>query len=172
MSVRSVRLKGMTCAKEDHAVLVVKHEAEEATRFYVSLFKDAEILSINRMGDGDDAPVFTTSFRLEDETFIALNGGPENGDQSKFNNSISFLIDCADQAEVDHFWDSLTANGGEPGQCGWLKDKFGITWQVVPRALNETLGGSDPAGAQRAMQAMMQMTKLDVAKLKAAYNGE
>jgi len=146
-------------------------QAEEATRFYVSLFKNAEILSIHRMGEGDDAPVFTTSFRLDGQEFIALNGGPQGGDQAKFNNAVSFLIDCDDQAEVDHFWNALTA-GGEPGQCGWLKDRFGVAWQVVPRALNETRGGPDREGAGRAMQAMMQMSKLDVAKLKAAYAGE
>jgi len=145
-------------------------QAEDATRFYVSIFKDAEIVSINRMGD--DGPVFTTSFRIENETFIALNGGPANGDQSKFNDSISFMIDCADQDEVDYFWDALTADGGKPGQCGWLRDKFGVAWQVVPQALHEALGGPDPEGVGRAMQVMMQMTKLDVAKLKAAYNGE
>jgi predicted 3-demethylubiquinone-9 3-methyltransferase (glyoxalase superfamily) len=144
-------------------------QAEQATRFYVSVFKDAEILSIDRIGE--DGPVFTTSFRLEDETFIALNG-PEGGDHATFNDSISFMIDCADQAEVDYFWDALTTDGGQPGQCGWLKDKFGVAWQVVPKALNETLGGPDREGAQRAMQAMMQMSKLDVAKLEAAYAGE
>lgn len=146
-----------------------KTEAEEATRFYVSVFKDAEILSIDHMGE--DGPVFTTSFRLADEVFIALNGGPESGPNTEFNDSVSFMIDCADQAEVDYFWDALTAGGGQPGRCGWLKDKFGVAWQVVPRALNETLGGSDREGAARAMQAMMQMSKLDVAKLKAAYAG-
>jgi predicted 3-demethylubiquinone-9 3-methyltransferase (glyoxalase superfamily) len=145
-----------------------KNQAEDATRFYVSVFKDAEILSIDRI-DGD-GPVFTTSFRLEDEVFIALNGGPESGDQSKFNDSISFMIDCDDQDEVDYFWDTLSA-GGKPGQCGWLKDKFGVTWQVVPKAMNEILSGPDREGAGRAMQAMMQMTKIDVAKLKAAYDG-
>jgi predicted 3-demethylubiquinone-9 3-methyltransferase (glyoxalase superfamily) len=146
-----------------------KNEAEDATRFYVSLFKDAEILNIERT-DGD-GPVFTTSFRLENQEYIALNGGPEGGDQSKFNDSISFLIRCDDQEEVDHFWDSLTA-GGKPIGCGWLKDKFGVTWQVVPKAMNEILGGPDREGAGRAMQAMMQMTKIDVAKLKAAYDGD
>jgi predicted 3-demethylubiquinone-9 3-methyltransferase (glyoxalase superfamily) len=144
-------------------------QAEDATRFYVSVFKDSEILSIDRMG-GDDGPVFTTSFRIENETFIALNAGPN--DDAQFNDSISFMIDCADQDEVDYFWDALTADGGKPGRCGWLRDKFGVAWQVTPKALNETLGGPDREGAGRAMQAMMQMTKLDVAKLKAAYNGE
>lgn len=144
-------------------------QAEDATRFYVSVFKDAEILSIDRMG-GEDGPVFTTSFRLENETFIALNAGPN--DDARFNDAVSFFIDCADQEEVDYFWEALTADGGAPGRCGWLKDKFGVAWQVVPKALNETLGGADREGAGRAMQAMMQMSKLDVAALKAAYAGE
>ncbi len=145
-----------------------KNEAEEATRFYVSLFKDAEILNIERIGE--DGPVFTTSFRLEDEVFIALNGGPEDGDQSKFNDSISFVIDCTDQNEVDYFWDALAA-GGKPVGCGWIKDKFGVTWQVVPRKMNEILSGPDRVGADRAMKAMSQMTKINVAELQAAYDG-
>ena len=137
-------------------------QAEEATKFYVSVFKNSEVLSVDRMGE--DGPVFTTSFRLNGEELIALNGGP----LYKFNESVSFLIDCKDQEEVDYFWDTLSA-GGETSQCGWLKDKYGLSWQVVPRILREVLGGSDAEGAGRAMQAMMQMTKLDVAKLKAAY---
>jgi predicted 3-demethylubiquinone-9 3-methyltransferase (glyoxalase superfamily) len=140
-------------------------QAEEATKFYVSVFKNSEILSIDRMGE--DGPVFTTSFRLNGEDFIALNGGP----QFKFTESVSFMIDCETQDDVDYYWDALTRDGGEPGQCGWLKDKFGLSWQVTPRrVLAETLGGSDAEGANRAMQAMMQMTKMDVAKLKAAYD--
>jgi predicted 3-demethylubiquinone-9 3-methyltransferase (glyoxalase superfamily) len=140
-------------------------QAEEATRFYVSLFKNSEILSIDRMGD--DGPVFTTSFRLDGEEFIALNGGP----QFKFNESVSFMIDCETQEEIDYFWNALL-EGGEPSQCGWLKDKFGLSWQVTPRrVMREVLAGSDPAGSQRAMQAMMQMVKLDIAQLKAAYEG-
>jgi predicted 3-demethylubiquinone-9 3-methyltransferase (glyoxalase superfamily) len=168
VAIASVSTKEISMRPKVTPFLWFKDQAEEATRFYVSLFKNGEILSIDRMGD--DGPVFTTSFRLDGQEFIALNGGPEGGAQSKFNESISFLIDCADQEEVDHFWDALTA-GGEPSQCGWLKDKFGVTWQVVPRILNEVLGGPDRDGANRAMQAMMQMTKLDVATLKAAYDG-
>jgi predicted 3-demethylubiquinone-9 3-methyltransferase (glyoxalase superfamily) len=162
------------CRKERFMVkkitpfLWFKNEAEDATRFYVSLFKDAEIFNIERIGG--DGPVFTTSFRLEDQEYIALNGGPEGGDQSRFNDSISFLIRCDDQEEVDHFWDALAA-GGKPIGCGWLKDKFGVTWQVTPKKLDELLGGPDREGAARAMKALEHMTKLDVAKLQAAYDG-
>src|SRR5262245_27090455 len=144
-----------------------KSEAEDATRFYVSLFKDAEILSIERLnGDG---PVFTTLFRLENQEYIALNGGPE-GDQSKFNDSISFLIRCDNQDEIDHLWNAL-AVGGKPIGCGWIKDKFGMTWQVTPRVLDEILGGPDREGAGRAMEALSNMVKLDIAELQAAYDG-
>ena len=160
--------KGHFMARKITPFLWFKNEAEEATRFYVSLFKDAEILKVDRInGDG---PVFTTAFRLEDQEYIALNGGPEDGDQSKFNDSISFLIRCDDQDEVDHFWDTLT-EGGKPIGCGWLKDKFGVTWQVTPRAMDELLAGPDREGADRALKALSQMTKIDVAELKAAYDG-
>jgi predicted 3-demethylubiquinone-9 3-methyltransferase (glyoxalase superfamily) len=160
--------KELFMARKITPFLWFKNEAEEATRFYVSLFNDAEILKIDRI-DGD-GPVFTTAFRLEDQEYIALNGGPEDGDQSKFNDSISFLIRCDDQDEVDHFWDTLTA-GGKPIGCGWLKDKFGVTWQVTPRALDELLAGPDREGADRAVKALSEMTKIDVAELKAAYDG-
>src|SRR3954453_8037768 len=145
-----------------------KSEAEDATGFYVSLFKDAEILSIERLGG--DGPVFTTSFRLENVEYIALNGGPEDGDQSKFNDSISFLIRCDDQEEVDRCWNAL-ADGGQPVGCGWIKDKFGLTWQVTPRILDELLGGPDREGADRAMQALSKMSKIDIGELQAAYDG-
>jgi predicted 3-demethylubiquinone-9 3-methyltransferase (glyoxalase superfamily) len=107
------------------------------------------------------------SFTLSGEPFMALNGGPE----FTFDEAISFVIDCQDQGEVDHYWDALTADGGEPGPCGWLKDRFGVSWQVVPTRLNELLNGPDAAGAERAMTAMLKMGKLDVAKLEAAYAG-
>ena len=145
-----------------------KDQAEEATRFYVSVFKNAEILKIDRLGE--DGPAFTTSFRLDGTEFIALNGGPE-GDQSKFNDSISFLVSCADQDEVDYYWDALGA-GGKPIGCGWLKDKFGVTWQVTPRIVDELLAGPDRAGADRALQALSKMVKIDVAQLQAAYAGK
>jgi predicted 3-demethylubiquinone-9 3-methyltransferase (glyoxalase superfamily) len=142
-----------------------ERQAEEATRFYTSVFKDAEIVSINRMGE--DGPVFTTSFKLFGQEYIALNGGP----QFKFTEAISLMVDCETQDEIDYYWSALT-EGGEESQCGWLKDKFGLSWQVTPRkVLDETLGGSNPEGAGRAMQAMMQMRKFDIAGLKAAYAG-
>jgi len=105
---------------------------------------------------------------LSGQQFTGINGGPEFG----FSEAISFAIDCADQAEVDRYWDALTAGGGQPGPCGWLKDRFGVSWQVVPRRLGELLGGDDPAASERAMQAMLQMSKLDVPSLEAAYRGE
>ena len=111
--------------------------------------------------------VMTCSFELAGQKFTALNGGP----MYKFTEAISFFVDCEDQAEVDRYWDALT-DGGEASQCGWLKDKFGLSWQIVPRALGETLGGSDAEGSMRAMQAMMGMKKLDVAALERAYKGE
>lgn len=146
------------------------HQAEEAMNLYVSVFKDSEVLSVNRMGEGsagEPAPVMTVSFKLNGQEFVALNGGP----MYSFTEAISFVIDCEDQAEVDYYWNALTAEGGEPGRCGWLKDRFGLSWQVIPRALQECIGGSDAEGAQRAVQAMMTMSKLDVAELRRAYDG-
>ena len=145
-------------------------QAEEAMNLYVSVFKDSEVLSVNRMGEGspgEPAPVMTVSFKLNGQEFVGLNGGPLYA----FTEATSFVIDCADQAEVDYYWDALTADGGEPGRCGWLKDRFGLSWQVIPRALHECIGGPDAEGAQRAVQAMLRMNKLDVADLRRAYAG-
>jgi predicted 3-demethylubiquinone-9 3-methyltransferase (glyoxalase superfamily) len=142
---------------------------EAAAQFYVSVFKDARILEVSRYGEGAPLPAgtaLTVAFELNGQKFTALNGGPE----FHFSEAISFQIDCADQAEVDHYWTTL-AEGGEEGQCGWLKDKFGLSWQVVPTQLPSLLGGPDPAGSQRAFAAMMQMRKLDVAALQKAYDG-
>jgi predicted 3-demethylubiquinone-9 3-methyltransferase (glyoxalase superfamily) len=148
------------------------HTAEEAAEFYTSLFPDSRIDSVNRSpADNPSTPkgaVLTVDFTLAGQRFIGLNGGPE----FPFTEAISFSIDCEDQAEVDRYWDALTANGGEPSVCGWLKDRFGVSWQVVPRQLPEVLKGSDPEGAARAMEAMLKMTKLDVAKLEEAYAGK
>lgn len=147
------------------------NQAEEAMNLYVSVFKDSEVLNVSRYGDagpGKPGSVMTASFRLNGQEFVALNGGP----MFRFTEAVSFVIDCADQTEVDHYWEALTADGGEPGSCGWLKDRFGLSWQVVPRALHECIGGPDPEGAQRAMQAMLTMGKLDVAGLRRAYAGE
>ncbi len=145
-------------------------QAEEAMNLYVSIFKDAEVLEVSRNGEGGPGTpgsVLTVSFRLQDQEFVALNGGP----MFAFTEAVSFEIDCADQAEVDYYWDALLAGGGEPSACGWLKDRFGLSWQVVPRALHECIGGPDAEGAQRAMAAMMGMGKLDVAELRRAYEG-
>lgn len=133
--------------------------AEEAARYYVSVFKKgSKVTSVSPM---------TVTFELEGQRFIALNGGPK----FKFTEAVSFVVDCKDQREVDWFWKKL-GDGGEPSRCGWLKDRWGLSWQIVPRALGECLGGKDRAGAQRAMQAMLGMGKLDVKALKAAYRGK
>lgn len=135
-------------------------QAEEAARFYVSIFKKgSKVTSV--------APM-SVSFELEGQPLLALNGGPA----FKFNEAISLFIDCKDQREVDSFWKKLTAGGGKEGQCGWLKDRYGLSWQVIPRALGKCLNGKDKAGAQRAMEAMLKMTKLDVKALEAAYRGK
>ncbi len=145
-------------------------QAEEATSFYVSVFKNSEILSVNRYPEGGPAPagsVMTTSFRLDGQEFTALNAGPH----FRFTEAISFVIDCGDQAEVDYYWDALTADGGEPSACGWLKDKYGLSWQVVPRALIELTTEVEPEVAGRVMAAMMQMSKIDIAALQTAAAG-
>jgi len=143
------------------------NNVEEAIEFYSTIFEDSEVLSVNRYGEGGPGPagsVLVASFRLNGQEFIAINGGPH----FTFTEAISFTIDCASQEEVDHFWDKLT-DGGEPSQCGWLKDKFGLSWQVVPKILIELMQDEDPVKANRVMQAMLQMTKIDIAKLKEAY---
>ncbi len=146
-------------------------KAEEAAALYTSLFPDSRIDKVNRSpADNPSTPegaVLTVDFTLSGQKFIALNGGPE----FQFTEAVSFSIDCADQAEVDRYWDALIDGGGEPSQCGWLKDRFGLSWQVVPRQLPELLEGPDPDGARRAMEAMLKMSKLDVAKLREAYEG-
>ena len=134
---------------------------EEATRFYSEVFPDAEIRHLQRLPDGK---VLTARFRLFDQEFMALNGGPA----FTFTPAISFFVNCESQAELDELWEKLSA-GGEEGQCGWLKDKFGLSWQIVPSGLGELLNGEDAAGSQRAMQAMLKMKKLDIEKLRQAY---
>ncbi len=143
--------------------------AEEAANFYASVFKNAKIKKTLRCGDSGPGPkgsVLTVSFELEGLEFTALNGGPKY----KFTEAISLHVDCKSQEEVDYYWDKLS-EGGEIIQCGWLKDKFGLSWQIVPTALIEMLNDSDPAKASRVMQAMMQMKKLDIAELQKAYAG-
>jgi predicted 3-demethylubiquinone-9 3-methyltransferase (glyoxalase superfamily) len=145
--------------------------AEEAATFYTGLFPNSRIDSINPSpGDNPstrEGEVLTVDFTLDGQSFIGLNGGPD----FTFNEAISFTIDCQDQAEVDRYWEALTAGGGEPGPCGWLKDRFGVSWQVVPRVLPEYMKSSDRDAARRAMDAMLQMGKIDVEELRQAYEG-
>jgi len=145
--------------------------AEEAVDFYVSIFKDSKIKDVSRYGDAGPGPkgqVMVMSFEIEGQEFVALNGGP----RFKFTEAVSFVVHCKGQKEVDHYWDKLLEGGGQTQACGWLKDRYGLSWQIVPRAMAQLLGGPDKAGAKRAMQAMMKMVKLDVAELERAYRGE
>jgi predicted 3-demethylubiquinone-9 3-methyltransferase (glyoxalase superfamily) len=141
------------------------NNVEEAMDFYTSLFEDAKVIHVTR--DGPDGPVRWAHFEVAGQEFMALNGGP----MYRFTEAFSMFVSCEDQAEVDRLWDALTSNGGEPGQCGWLKDRFGLSWQIVPRALGELLGDPDPERAGRVMQAMLGMTKIEIAGLRAAYAG-
>ena len=143
--------------------------AEEAMHFYLSIFRNSKTVSISRYGDAGPGPkgsVMSANFQLEGQDFIALNGGP----LFTFSPAISFFVTGDTQAEVDRFWEKLS-DGGEQQQCGWLKDKFGVSWQVVPRVLGEMLQDKDPAKANRVMQAMLPMKKLDIAGLERAYKG-
>ena len=144
-------------------------QAEEAASFYVSVFKNSHIATVNRYPEGAPGPagtVMTVEFELDGQRFVGINGGP----QFTFDEAVSFQINCEDQAEVDYFWERLT-EGGEESQCGWLKDKYGLSWQVVPQGMDEVFADSDPERAQRAMQAMLGMRKLDLAALQAAADG-
>jgi predicted 3-demethylubiquinone-9 3-methyltransferase (glyoxalase superfamily) len=145
--------------------------AEEAVKFYTSIFDNSKIVHTSRYGDTGPGPkgqVMVMSFELEGQHFSALNGGP----MYKFTEAISFMVLCDDQKEVDRLWSKLTADGGKEVQCGWLKDKFGLSWQIVPKVLMEMIGDKDQAKADRAMAAMMQMVKFDIKKLQAAYDGK
>ena len=145
--------------------------AEEAANFYITLLPDSRIRSVQLSpADNPSTPegaVLVVEFTLAGQDFMGLNGGP----QFKFNEAVSFIIDCEDQAEVDRLWDALTADGGKPVQCGWLQDRFGLSWQITPRELPKLLADPDPDRARRAMQAMMGMVKIDVAELKKAADG-
>lgn len=144
-------------------------QAEEAANHYLSIFKNSRIVDIARYGEGAPMPAgmaMTVTFELEGQQFVGLNGGP----QYKFTEAISFYVDCKTQAEVDELWERL-CEGGEPGQCGWLKDKFGVSWQIVPAVLTELLTDPDPEKSGRVMQAMFGMTKLDIQGLQDAYAG-
>jgi predicted 3-demethylubiquinone-9 3-methyltransferase (glyoxalase superfamily) len=144
-------------------------QAEEAANFYTSIFDNSQVGMVTRYGKAGPRPegmAMTVSFKLQGQEFVALNGGPE----FKFNEAISFQVSCESQEEVDYFWDKLS-NGGEEGPCGWLKDKYGVSWQITPTALAEMLSDPDPEKSQRVMKAMLQMKKIDIETLKRAYDG-
>jgi predicted 3-demethylubiquinone-9 3-methyltransferase (glyoxalase superfamily) len=145
-------------------------QAAHAAELYVSVFPNSRVLGTTRYGEagpGEPGTVMTVEFELDGQRFVGINGGP----QFPFTEAVSFQITCADQAEVDHYWDALTADGGHEGQCGWLKDRFGLSWQVVPDGMDDVLNDPDPARAQRAMQAMLGMTRIDVEALRRAATG-
>jgi len=145
-------------------------EAEDAAKFYCSIFQDSKILKTARYGDAGPGPkgsVMTVQFQLDGQEFIALNGGP----QFKFTEAVSLSVACKDQKEVDYYWEKLST-GGQKSQCGWLKDKYGLSWQVNPTILGEMLTDKDAKKAKRAMEAMLQMQKIDIRKLQEAYKGE
>ena len=145
-------------------------QAEEAATFYAAIFPNSRIGEVTRYseaGPGPSGSAMTVNFELDGQALTALNGGPH----FRLNEAFSFVIHCQDQAEVDHYWDSLLADGGKASQCGWLKDRFGLSWQVVPRQLGELMTSSEPGVAGRVAKTMMQMVKLDVAKLEAAARG-
>ncbi|SEM06418.1 VOC family protein [Rhodococcus maanshanensis] len=145
-------------------------QAEDAAKYYVSIFKNSKILTVSRYPAGAPGPegsVMTVDFELNGQQFNAINGGP----QFTFTEAISLLVNCDSQEEVDEYWDKLTSDGGQEVQCGWLKDKYGLSWQIVPPGFEEMMVAGDPEKAQRAMQAMLQMKKLDVNELRRAYEG-
>lgn len=152
-------------------MLWFENQAEEAMNFYLSVFKNSRQLGIMRWGDtgpGVKGSVLTASFEIEGQAFTALNGGPE----FKFTEAVSFVVNCDSQEEVDYFWDKLREGGGQESQCGWLKDKFGLSWQVTPVALPKMLSDEDVEKSNRVMQAMLKMRKLDLPTLQKAYDGE
>lgn len=150
-------------------------QAEEAANFYVSVFKNSKIVNVSRYTEAgkeihghEPGTAMVVEFVLEGQRFQAINGGP----QFKFSEAISFVVDCADQKEVDYFWDRLTSDGGQESDCGWLRDRFGLSWQITPTALIEAISSSDKEKAGRAMNAMMTMKKIDIAAIKRAYDGK
>jgi predicted 3-demethylubiquinone-9 3-methyltransferase (glyoxalase superfamily) len=151
------------------------NQAEEAAKFYTSIFKNSKILNVSRYTEAgkeihgrEPGSAMVVDFTLEGQNFQALNGGP----QFKFSEAISFTINCKDQKEVDYYWSKLTSDGGEESMCGWLRDKFGLSWQVTPTIMSEFFSSGDKEKAGRAMNAMMKMKKLDIALLKKAYDGK
>ena len=146
------------------------NNAEEAAKFYVSVFKNSKILTVSRYDDAGPGPkgsVMVVSFQLEGQQFTALNGGP----QFKFSEAFSFVVNCENQQEIDYYWNKLTSGGGQESQCGWLKDKFGFSWQITPTALGRLMSDKDPKKANRVMQALLQMKKLDIATQEEAAEG-
>ena len=138
-------------------------QAEDAMNFYASIFPQSKVIDVSRAGDR----VISVTFELQGQKFIGLNAGPN----FKFNEAVSFFVGCETQREIDDLWTKLIADGGAPSRCGWLKDKFGLSWQIVPNALGQLLsGGGDPARAQRVMNTMLSMAKLEIAPLQAAYD--
>ena len=155
--------------KDINPCLWFNNEAEDAMNFYISVFKDSEILNVSRYpadGPMPEGSVMMAEFRVNNMKFMALNGGPH----FKFNESISFVIYTENQEETDYYWNNLTANGGQESMCGWLKDKYGLSWQVTPIALIERMKDKDHEKAGKVMAAMMQMRKIDIAKIEEAYN--
>lgn len=151
-----------------NSFITYNDQAEEAVTLYVSLFKRSRIISLNRYPaevPGLGGKAMSINFELDGQEFLALNGGPH----FTFTDGFSLLVNCETQAEVDELWSKLTSDGGEPGQCGWLKDKFGLSWQIIPTALGRLLGDPDPRKSQNVMQAMLQMSKIDIAELQRAY---
>ena len=146
-------------------------KAEEAANFYVSIFKNSRIVNLSRYGDAGPGPkgsVMVVVFELEGQQFMALNGGPH----FTFTPAISLVVNCETQPEVDQLWDKLLSDGGKPSQCGWLTDKYGLSWQIVPTVLGKLMSDPDPKKSKRVTQAMLQMVKLDIATLEQAYQGE
>ncbi len=147
------------------------NQAEEAANSYVSIFKNSKVVSVTRYGEAGPGPkgtVMVVEFQIDGQKFVALNGGP----LFKFTEAISFVVNCETQEEVDYFWEKLTADGGAESMCGWLKDKYGLSWQVVPTIAIEMMQDKDPEKSQRVMKAIMQMKKIDIPTLKQAYAGE
>jgi predicted 3-demethylubiquinone-9 3-methyltransferase (glyoxalase superfamily) len=142
-------------------------QAEEAATLYTSVVRNSRVNDISRMGPSASDPALTVSFELDGQPFVALNGGP----LYSFTEAVSFQISCGDQEEVDRYWTALT-DGGQASRCGWLKDRYGLSWQITPAVLQSLIGGPDPDGAQRAVASMLSMRKLDIAALEAAYRGD
>jgi predicted 3-demethylubiquinone-9 3-methyltransferase (glyoxalase superfamily) len=146
-------------------------EAEQAMEFYTSVFEDSKVIGVSRYGEagpGEPGTVMIATFEIEGQRFTALNGGP----RFKFTEAISFVVDCETQEEVDYLWQSLTAGGGEESMCGWLRDKYGLSWQVVPRILGELMEDEDREKAKRVTEAMLGMRKIEIAELQRAYEGQ